>query len=136
MALCGDVGFGKTEVAFRAAMKCMLDGKQVAFLVPTTVLARQRYMTALHRFRGIPVKIAALSRFLSASETKETLRKLKNGTIDMVIGTHKLLGKGVKFHDLGLLIVDEEQRFGVTHKERLKEIACNTDVLTLTATPI
>jgi transcription-repair coupling factor (superfamily II helicase) len=134
--LCGDVGFGKTEVAFRAALKCMLDGKQVAFLVPTTVLARQHYMTALHRFRGIPVKIAALSRFLSASETKETLRKLKNGTIDMVIGTHKLLGKGVKFHDLGLLIVDEEQRFGVTHKERLKEIACNTDVLTLTATPI
>lgn len=134
--LCGDVGFGKTEVAFRAAMKCILDGKQVALLVPTTVLARQHYMTALHRFRGYPVKIAVLSRFLSASEAAETLRKLKNGTIDMIIGTHKLLGKDVEFRDLGLLIIDEEQRFGVSHKERLKEISGNTDVLTLTATPI
>lgn len=134
--LCGDVGFGKTEVAFRAAMKCMMDGKQVAVLVPTTVLARQHYVTALHRFRGYPVRIASLSRFSSASGAAETLRKLGSGQIDMVIGTHKLLGKNVKFADLGLLIVDEEQRFGVAHKEKLKELSDNADVLTLTATPI
>ncbi len=134
--LCGDVGFGKTEVAFRAAMKCMMDSKQVAILVPTTVLARQHYVTAIHRFRGYPVKIAALSRFSTANQAAEILRKLASGQIDMVIGTHKLLGKNVKFADLGLLIVDEEQRFGVAHKEKLKQLSNNADVLTLSATPI
>ncbi len=134
--LCGDVGFGKTEVAFRAVMKCILSNKQAAILVPTTVLARQHYLTALRRFSGYPVKIAILSRFQTPAETKEILRKLSSGLIDFVIGTHKLLGKDVKFHDLGLLIIDEEQRFGVTHKERLKEIAKNVDTLTMTATPI
>ena len=134
--LCGDVGFGKTEVALRAAMKCILDGKQVALLVPTTVLARQHYLTARHRFRGYPVEIASLSRFTSASEAAKTLRGLQTGRVDLVIGTHKLLGKTVEFHDLGLIIVDEEQRFGVSHKERLKEISGNVDVLTLSATPI
>ncbi|MBR6772063.1 MAG: transcription-repair coupling factor [Clostridia bacterium] len=134
--LCGDVGFGKTEVAFRAAMKCMMDGKQVAVLVPTTVLARQHYVTAIHRFRGYPVRIATLSRFSSANQAAEVIRKLGSGQIDMVIGTHKLLGKNVRFADLGLLIVDEEQRFGVAHKEKLKQLSDNADVLTLSATPI
>ncbi len=134
--LCGDVGFGKTEVALRAVMKCILSNKQAAILVPTTVLARQHYLTALRRFSGYPVKIALLSRFQTPTETKEILRKLSSGLIDFVIGTHKLLGKNIKFHDLGLLIIDEEQRFGVTHKERLKEIAKNVDTLTMTATPI
>ena len=134
--LCGDVGFGKTEVAFRAAMKCMMDGKQVAILVPTTVLARQHYVTAIHRFRGYPVRIATLSRFSSASQAAEVIRKLGSGQIDMVIGTHRLLGKNVRFADLGLLIVDEEQRFGVAHKEKLKKLSNNADVLTLSATPI
>lgn len=134
--LCGDVGFGKTEVAFRAIMKCVLSNKQAAILVPTTVLARQHYLTATHRFAGYPVKIAVLSRFQSTGEIRETLRKLTSGLVDLVIGTHKLLGKSVVFHDLGLLVVDEEQRFGVTHKERLREIARNVDTLTMTATPI
>ena len=134
--LCGDVGFGKTEVAFRAVMKCILSNKQAAILVPTTVLARQHYMTAIRRFAGHPVKIALLSRFQSPNEVREILRKLQSGMIDLIVGTHKLLGKDVKFHDLGLLIIDEEQRFGVTHKERLKEIARNVDTLTMTATPI
>lgn len=134
--LCGDVGFGKTEVAFRAAMKCILDSKQVALLVPTTVLARQHYLTALHRFRGYPVQIASLSRFSTPADAAKTLRGLRTGSVDMVIGTHRLLNKAVEFHDLGLIIVDEEQRFGVAHKERLKEISGNVDVLTLSATPI
>ncbi len=134
--LCGDVGFGKTEVAFRAAMKCILDSKQVALLVPTTVLARQHYLTALHRFRGYPVTIATLSRFSTPSDVSKTLRGLRNGQIDMVVGTHRLLNSSVVFHDLGLIIVDEEQRFGVAHKERLKEMTGNVDVLTLSATPI
>lgn len=134
--LCGDVGFGKTEVAFRAAMKCILDSKQVAVLVPTTVLARQHYLTAMHRFRGYPVKIASLSRFSTPGDVAKTIRGLRTGSIDMVIGTHRLLNKSVVFHDLGLIIVDEEQRFGVAHKERLKEMTGNVDVLTLSATPI
>ncbi|MCX7614131.1 MAG: transcription-repair coupling factor [Clostridiales bacterium] len=134
--LCGDVGFGKTEVAFRAVMKCALGGKQAAILVPTTVLARQHYLTALHRFEGYPVKIEMLSRFSTSKELKKSLLRLKNGSADLCIGTHRLLQKDVEFHDLGLLIIDEEQRFGVTHKERLKEIAHKIDVLTLTATPI
>ncbi|MBP3304533.1 MAG: transcription-repair coupling factor [Oscillospiraceae bacterium] len=134
--LCGDVGFGKTEVALRAVMKAIMDGKQVAILVPTTVLAQQHYQTAVSRFRGFPVNIDVLSRFRSAAEQKRTLQNLRSGAVDLIIGTHKLLQKSVQFKDLGLLIVDEEQRFGVSHKERLKELAKGVDVLTLSATPI
>ncbi len=134
--LCGDVGFGKTEVALRAAMKAILDGKQVAILVPTTVLAQQHYLTAVSRFRGYPVNIDVLSRFRSPKQLKATLAGVQNGTVDLIIGTHKLLQKTVVFKNLGLLIVDEEQRFGVTHKERLKEMSVGVDVLTLSATPI
>ncbi len=134
--LCGDVGFGKTEVALRAAMKCMLDGKQVAILVPTTVLAQQHYTTALRRFGSFPVTIDVLSRFRTAAQQKKTLAALAAGKVDMVIGTHKLLQKDIQFKSLGLLIVDEEQRFGVSHKERLKELSRGVDVLTLSATPI
>ena len=134
--LCGDVGFGKTEVALRAAMKCILDGKQVALLVPTTVLAQQHYTTAMKRFSTFPVTIDVLSRFRTAAQQKKTLQELSSGRIDLVIGTHKLLQKDIKFKDLGLLIVDEEQRFGVSHKERLKELSRGVDVLTLSATPI
>ena len=134
--LCGDVGFGKTEVALRAAMKCMLDGKQVAILVPTTVLAQQHYVTAMNRFRSFPVTIDVLSRFRTPAQQKKTLFDLETGKLDLVIGTHKLLQKSVHFKDLGLLIVDEEQRFGVSHKERLKELSAGVDVLTLSATPI
>ena len=134
--LCGDVGFGKTEVALRAVMKAIMDGKQAAILVPTTVLAQQHYQTAIARFRGFPVNIDVLSRFRSPTEQKRTLQKLRSGGVDLIIGTHKLLQKTVEFKDLGLLIVDEEQRFGVSHKERLKELAKGVDVLTLSATPI
>ncbi len=134
--LCGDVGFGKTEVALRAAMKAILDGKQVAILVPTTVLAQQHYTTARKRFSGFPVNIDVLSRFRTAAQQKKTLFDLAAGQVDLIIGTHKLLQKGIQFKDLGLLIVDEEQRFGVSHKERLKELSVGVDVLTLSATPI
>lgn len=134
--LCGDVGFGKTEVALRAVMKCILDNKQAAILVPTTVLAQQHYVTAVNRFNGFPIKIDVLSRFRTSAQHKSTLRQLSVGNIDLVIGTHRLLQKDVHFKNLGLLIVDEEQRFGVTHKERLKEISRTVDVLTLSATPI
>ena len=134
--LCGDVGFGKTEVALRAVMKAIMDGKQVAIMVPTTVLAQQHYQTAVARFRGFPVNIDVLSRFRTAAEQKRTLMNLRSGNVDLVIGTHKLLQKTVQFKDLGLLIVDEEQRFGVSHKERLKEISKGVDGLTLSATPI
>jgi len=134
--LCGDVGFGKTEVALRAVMKAVMDGKQVAILVPTTVLAQQHFQTAIARFRGFPVNIDVLSRFRSPNQQKKTLQNLKTGLVDIVIGTHKLLQKSVQFKDLGLLIVDEEQRFGVSHKERLKELSQGVDVLTLSATPI
>ena len=134
--LCGDVGFGKTEVALRAVMKAVMDSKQVAILVPTTVLAQQHYQTAIARFRGFPVNIDVLSRFRTAAEQSRTLQNVRAGTVDLVIGTHKLLQKNVQFKDLGLLIVDEEQRFGVSHKERLKEISQGVDVLTLSATPI
>ena len=134
--LCGDVGFGKTEVALRAVMKAVMDGKQVAILVPTTVLAQQHYQTAVSRFRGFPVNIDVLSRFRTPKEQQRTLQNLRVGQVDLIIGTHKLLQKSVQFKDLGLLIVDEEQRFGVSHKERLKEISKGVDVLTLSATPI
>ena len=134
--LCGDVGFGKTEVALRAVMKAVMDSKQVAILVPTTVLAQQHYQTTVGRFQGFPVNIDVLSRFRTPAQQKKTLQKLKDGLVDIVIGTHKLLQKSVEFKDLGLLIVDEEQRFGVSHKERLKELSKGVDVLTLSATPI
>ncbi len=134
--LCGDVGYGKTEVALRAAMKCILDGKQAAILVPTTVLAQQHYATALARFRSFPVRIETLSRFRTGAERKRILADAARGQVDLLIGTHSLLQKGMKFKDLGLLIIDEEQRFGVTHKERLRELARQVDTLTLTATPI
>ena len=134
--LCGDVGFGKTEVALRAVMKAVMDGKQVALLVPTTVLAQQHYQTMISRFRGFPVNIDVLSRFRTPTQQKKTLQNLSAGLVDIIVGTHKLLQKTVKFKDLGLLIVDEEQRFGVSHKERLKELAKGVDVLTLSATPI
>lgn len=134
--LVGDVGFGKTEVALRAAFKAVQDGKQVAFLAPTTILAQQHFETMQDRFKDFPVNIALLSRFQSNSEVKEIISDLKSGKIDIVVGTHRILSKDVQFKDLGLLIVDEEQRFGVKHKERLKELKANIDVLTLTATPI
>ena len=134
--LCGDVGFGKTEVALRAVMKAVLDGKQVAILVPTTVLAQQHYQTVMSRFRGFPVNADVLSRFRTPAQQRKTLQDLRAGTLDIVVGTHKLLQKTVQFKDLGLLVVDEEQRFGVSHKERLKEISRGVDVLTLSATPI
>ena len=134
--LCGDVGFGKTEVALRAVMKCVLDGKQAAILVPTTVLAQQHYQTALQRFFGFPVNIAVLSRFKTGGQSSKTLADIASGKCDLVIGTHRLLSKDVRFKDLGLLVVDEEQRFGVTHKEHIKELSQGVDVLTLSATPI
>ena len=134
--VCGDVGFGKTEVAMRAAFKVATDGKQVAVLVPTTVLALQHYNTFSERMKNLPVRIEYLSRLKSAKETKELLADLEAGKIDILIGTHKLIGKSVKWHDPGLLIIDEEQKFGVAAKEKLKSLRANIDVLTLTATPI
>ena len=134
--VCGDVGFGKTEVAMRAAFKVATDGKQVAVLVPTTVLALQHYNTFCERMKNMPVRIEFLSRLKSAKEIKEILADLEAGKIDILIGTHKLIGKNVKWHDLGLLIIDEEQKFGVAAKEKLKSLRANIDVLTLTATPI
>ena len=134
--LCGDVGYGKTEVAFRAIMKCVLDGKQAAILVPTTVLARQHFLSAKQRFARYPVEIDVVSRFRTSAQMKETLRRVEQGGVDLLIGTHRLFQKDVKFKDLGLLVIDEEQRFGVAHKERLKELSKQVDVLTLSATPI
>ena len=134
--LCGDVGFGKTEVALRAAFKCAADGKQCAILVPTTILAYQHYRTILKRFDGFPVEIEMLSRFRTPKEQEKILKNLKRGSLDIIVGTHRLVSKDVKFKDLGLLIVDEEQRFGVAQKEKLKELFPTVDVLTLSATPI
>ena len=134
--LCGDVGFGKTEVAFRAALKCILSGKQCVILAPTTVLAHQHYETALRRFESVPVNIELLSRFRTKKQQTEILKKTANGTVDLLIGTHRLLSKDVKFAALGLAIIDEEQRFGVAHKERFKEAFHGVDMLTLSATPI
>ncbi|HEY8464087.1 MAG TPA: transcription-repair coupling factor [Bacillota bacterium] len=134
--LCGDVGYGKTEVAMRAAFKAIMDGKQVGVLVPTTILAQQHFLTFRERFAGFPVKIGVLSRFQTQKEQSLTIDELLNGKIDLVIGTHRMLSPDVHFKDLGLLIVDEEQRFGVAHKEKIKELRKNIDVLTLTATPI
>jgi transcription-repair coupling factor (superfamily II helicase) len=134
--LCGDVGFGKTEVALRAAMKCVLSGKQCAILAPTTVLAWQHYQTALRRFEHFPVNVELLSRYRSPKQQEEIIRKLKQGRIDLLIGTHKIIQKSVVFRDLGLAIIDEEQRFGVAHKEKFKEAFTSVDVLMLSATPI
>jgi transcription-repair coupling factor (superfamily II helicase) len=134
--ICGDVGYGKTEVALRAAFKAVLDSKQVAILVPTTVLAQQHYATFRQRLASFPVEVEMLSRFRSRSEQRKILERLVTGQVDIVIGTHRLLQKDIEFADLGLLIIDEEQRFGVTHKERLKRMRTEVDVLTMTATPI
>ncbi len=134
--LCGDVGFGKTEVALRAAFKCICDGKQVALLVPTTILALQHYRTIMHRFEGFPIEAEMLCRFRNAKQQKEIIKKIKAGAIDIVSGTHRIISKDVEFKDLGLLIIDEEQRFGVAQKEKLKEKFPHVDVLTLSATPI
>ncbi len=134
--LCGDVGFGKTEVALRAAFKCVADSKQCALLCPTTILAWQHYQTVTKRFEGYPIRVELLSRFRTSKQQKEILEKLKRGEIDMIVGTHRLVQKDVVFRDLGLAIIDEEQRFGVAQKERFKELCKNVDVLTLSATPI
>ncbi|MCI8331745.1 MAG: transcription-repair coupling factor [Clostridiales bacterium] len=134
--LCGDVGFGKTEVAMRAAFKAAMNNKQVAMLVPTTILAMQHYQTFTARMRGFPIRIEMLSRFRTAKQQADILKNLKNGKIDIIIATHRLLSSDIAFRDLGLFIVDEEQRFGVAHKEKLKQISGNVDVLTLSATPI
>ena len=134
--LCGDVGFGKTEVALRASFKAVGDSKQVAYLCPTTILAMQHYETFLKRMESFPIKVEMLSRFRTAAEQKRILKQVKTGEIDIIIGTHRILSKDLEFKDLGLLIIDEEQRFGVAHKERLKELKQNVDVLTMTATPI
>lgn len=134
--LCGDVGFGKTEVAFRAMFKAVYDSKQVLYLCPTTILSNQQYQSALDRFKNFPVKIELLNRFTTSKKTKEIIEGLSNGTVDIVIGTHRLLSNDIKPRDLGLLIIDEEQRFGVSHKEKIKQYKANVDVLTLTATPI
>lgn len=134
--LVGDVGYGKTEVALRAAFKAVKESKQVAFLVPTTILAQQHYETMLERFEGFPVNVGLLSRFRTKKQQKETIEELRTGQLDIVVGTHRVLSKDIEFSDLGLLIVDEEQRFGVKHKERLKQLRAQVDVLTLTATPI
>ncbi|MGI6095131.1 MAG: transcription-repair coupling factor [Lachnospiraceae bacterium] len=134
--ICGDVGYGKTEIAIRAAFKAIQEGKQVVYLVPTTILAQQHYNTFVQRMKEFPVRVDLLCRFKSAAEQKKTITDLKKGLVDIVIGTHRVLSKDVAFKDLGLLVIDEEQRFGVTHKEKIKKLKENVDVLTLTATPI
>ncbi len=134
--ICGDVGYGKTEVALRSAFKAVMDGKQVAVLVPTTVLAQQHFQTFSRRLGAFPANVETLSRFRTPAQQAQVLKGLIDGSVDIVIGTHRLLSKDVLFKDLGLLIVDEEQRFGVTHKERIKQMRQTVDVLTLTATPI
>ena len=134
--ICGDVGYGKTEIAIRAAFKAVQEGKQVAYLAPTTILAQQIYNTFSQRMKDFPVNVDLLCRFRTSAEQKKTIDKLKKGQVDIVVGTHRLLSKDVQYKDLGLLVVDEEQRFGVTHKEKIKQLKTNIDVLTLTATPI
>ncbi len=134
--ICGDAGFGKTEVALRAAFRAVMDGKQAALLAPTTILAEQHYATFSRRLADFPIRVEVLNRFKSAAEIKKTLADLRLGKVDIVIGTHRLLQKDVEFKDLGLVIIDEEQRFGVTHKEKLKKMRTLVDVLTLSATPI
>jgi transcription-repair coupling factor (superfamily II helicase) len=134
--ICGDVGFGKTEVAIRAAFKAAVDGKQTAVLVPTTVLAYQHFRTFSERLKELPVRVDYLSRARTAKQVKEIVSNLAEGKIDILIGTHKIIGKEVRFKDLGLLIIDEEQKFGVAVKEKLKQLKTNVDTLTMSATPI
>ena len=134
--LCGDVGVGKTEVALRAAFKCVMGGKQCAILAPTTILAWQHYSNMLARMEAFPIQVGLLSRFRTKKQQEETIKGLRAGTVDIVVGTHRLLSDDIKFHDLGLVIIDEEQRFGVRHKEKLKEAFIGVDMLTLSATPI
>lgn len=134
--ICGDVGYGKTEIAIRAAFKAVQEGKQVAYLVPTTILAQQHYNTFVQRMKEFPVRVDLMCRFRTAAEQKKTITDLKSGLVDIVVGTHRLLSKDIQYKDLGLLVIDEEQRFGVTHKEKIKQLKNNIDVLTLTATPI
>ena len=134
--ICGDVGYGKTEIALRAAFKAVQENKQVVYLVPTTILAQQHYNTFEQRMKDFPVRVDLMSRFRTPAQQKKTLEDLKKGLVDIVIGTHRVLSKDVQFKNLGLLIIDEEQRFGVAHKEKIKQLKKNVDVLTLTATPI
>lgn len=134
--ICGDVGYGKTEVAIRAAFKAVQDGKQVVFLVPTTILAQQHYNTFVQRMKDYPIRIEQMSRFRTPAQQKKVIEDLKKGLVDIVIGTHRVLSSDMQYKDLGLLMIDEEQRFGVTHKEKIKKMKENVDVLTLTATPI
>src|SRR6185369_13109338 len=134
--ICGDVGYGKTEVAMRAAMRAVLDGKQVAVLAPTTILAFQHWKTFRRRFAPFPVRVEMVSRFRAAGEIRKVVADVAAGTVDIAIGTHRLLSKDVVFKDLGLIVIDEEQRFGVAHKEKLRKLRTQVDVLTLTATPI
>jgi transcription-repair coupling factor (superfamily II helicase) len=136
MLVCGDVGFGKTEIAIRAAFKAVADNKQVAVLVPTTILALQHFKTFTARLADFPCTVDYICRLRSTKQQKETLQKVKQGNVDILIGTHRLIGKDVLFKDLGLLIIDEEQKFGVGMKEKLKQMKVNVDTLTLTATPI
>lgn len=134
--ICGDVGYGKTEIAIRTAFKAVQEGKQVVYLVPTTILAQQHYNTFIQRMKDFPIRVDLLCRFRTSAEQKKTVEDLKKGLVDIVIGTHRVLSADVAYKDLGLLIIDEEQRFGVTHKEKIKKMKENIDVLTLTATPI
>src|SRR5690606_12729757 len=134
--ICGDVGFGKTEIAVRAAFKAVADSKQVAILVPSTILAMQHHKTFSERLKDFPCTIEYISRFKTAKQIKETLARVAEGKVDILIGTHRIVSKDVKFKDLGLLIIDEEQKFGVATKEKLKQMRVNVDTLTLTATPI
>ena len=134
--LCGDVGFGKTEVAFRAMIRTILNNKQVAYLCPTTILSKQQYLNAIDRFKNLPIRIEILNRFTPNKKVNEIIEGLKLGSIDIVFGTHRLLSNDIEFSKLGLLIVDEEQRFGVTHKEKIKDLKNDVNVLTLSATPI
>ena len=133
--ICGDVGYGKTEIALRAAFKAVQEEKQVVYLVPTTILAQQIYNTFVQRMKDFPVRVDMMSRFRTPGEMKKTVEGLKKGYVDIIVGTHRVLSKDVQFKNLGLLIVDEEQRFGVTHKEKIKQMKQNVDVLTLTACP-
>src|SRR6185295_19162184 len=134
--ICGDVGFGKTEVAIRAAFKAVMGGKQVAILVPTTVLAQQHYQNFRERMSDYPVTVDLLSRYRTPGEQRKTVQGVKDGTVDIVVGTHRLISKDIEFKDLGLVVIDEEQRFGVLHKEKFKELFNLVDMLTLSATPI
>ena len=134
--ICGDVGYGKTEVALRAAFKEVQESRQVAYLAPTTILAQQIYNTFVQRMKEFPVRVELLCRFRTPAQQKKAIEDLKKGQVDVIIGTHRILSKDVQFKNLGLLIVDEEQRFGVTHKEKIKQLKKDVDVLTLTATPI